>query len=326
MRPQRTLVLSGGCRVLTSLLIGATALLAEPAMAAGSSPRPGSCPVSPGEVWVPPARFTMGIDSALPEESPRREVQVAGFFMDRTEVTNEQFAAFVKATGYRTQAERGWKDVKGVPPELQVPGSVVFKAPTVPTTPDYGWWQFTPGANWRQPEGPGSGLARRRHHPVVHVTYDDALAYARWAKRDLPTEAEWERAARHGRKPGAMLEPPRHADGTFAANTFQGTFPDGNTSRDGYAGTAPVGCFGADALGLYDLLGNVWEWTRDDYRLTGQPTGEPARIVKGGSYLCSEHFCARYRPAARQPGTENLGTSHIGFRTIRRLSAPPPRS
>ena len=260
----------------------------------------------------------MGMDSALPEESPRREVTVRAFWMDRTEVTNAQFAAFVKATDYRTQAERGWAGNRRVPKELQMPGSVVFKAPTDPGAPEYSWWAFTPGANWRHPEGPGSSLKGRLRHPVVHVTYDDALAYARWAGRDLPTEVEWERAARYGKTPGTMLEPPRNADGTYAANTYQGDFPSGNTRKDGHAGTAPVGCYGADPLGLYDLLGNVWEWTRDDYRITGQPTDEPSRVLKGGSYLCSEHFCARYRPAARQPGTENLGTSHIGFRTVRR--------
>ncbi len=285
----------------------------QPALA-----RATACPVSNWEVPVPGGRFTMGLDSALPEESPRREVTVRDFWMDRTEVTNAQFMAFVKATGYRTQAERGWAGDRRVPKELQVPGSVVFKAPKDLSAPDYSWWVFTPGANWLHPEGPGSSLKGRRQHPVVHVTYDDALAYARWAGRDLPTEAEWERAARYGKQPGAMLEPPRKADGTYAANTFQGEFPNGDTGQDGHAGTAPVGCYGADQLGLYDLLGNVWEWTRDDYRITGQPTEEPSRVLKGGSYLCSEHFCARYRPAARQPGTENLGTSHIGFRTVRR--------
>ncbi len=284
------------------------------------------CPVSPDTVWVPAGRFKMGLDSTLPEESRQREVAVNGFFMDRTEVTNAQFTAFVNATGYRTQAERGWAGVKGVPPELQVPGSVVFKAPRSPDVPEYSWWVFTPGADWRHPEGPGSSLQGRLQHPVVHVTYDDALAYARWAGRDLPTEAEWERAARYGKTPNAMLEPPRNADGTYAANTFQGEFPSGDTRKDGHAGTAPVGCYGADRLGLYDLLGNVWEWTRDDYRVTGQPTDEPSRILKGGSYLCSEHFCARYRPAARQPGTENLGTSHIGFRTVLRVKSQRPRS
>jgi formylglycine-generating enzyme required for sulfatase activity len=260
----------------------------------------------------------MGMDRALPEESPQRQVTVREFWMDRAEVTNAQFAAFVKATGYRTQAERGWTGNRRIPKELQMPGSVVFKAPIDPSAPEYRWWVFTPGANWQHPEGPGSSLKRRMQHPVVHVTYDDALAYAHWAGRDLPTEAEWERAARYGKLPGAMLEPPRNADGTYAANTFQGHFPNADTGKDGHAGTAPVGCYGADKLGLYDLLGNVWEWTRDDYRITGQPTDEPSRVLKGGSYLCSEHFCARYRPAARQPGTENLGTSHIGFRTVRR--------
>ena len=287
--------------------------LAKPLLA----PSP-ECPAPTGEVPVPGGKFTMGMDSALPEESPRREVTVRAFWMDRTEVTNAQFAAFVKATDYRTQAERGWAGNRRVPKELQMPGSVVFKAPKDPGAPEYSWWAFTPGANWRHPEGPGSSLKGRLRHPVVHVTYDDALAYARWAGRDLPTEVEWERAARYGKTPGTMLEPPRNADGTYAANTFQGDFPSDNTRKDGHAGTAPVGCYGADPLGLYDLLGNVWEWTRDDYRITGQPTDEPSRVLKGGSYLCSEHFCARYRPAARQPGTENLGTSHIGFRTVRR--------
>ena len=289
--------------------------LAKPALA----PSP-VCPAPTGEVLVPGGKFTVGMESALPEESPQREVTVGGFWMDRTEVTNAQFAVFIKATGYRTQAERGWAGNRRVPKELQMPGSVVFKAPTDLGAPEYSWWVFTPGANWRHPEGPSSSLKGRLQHPVVHVTYDDALAYARWAGRDLPNETEWERAARYDKTPGAMLEPPRNADGTYAANTFQGAFPSGNTRKDGHAGTAPVGCYGADRLGLYDLLGNVWEWTRDDYRITGQPTDEPSRVLKGGSYLCSEHFCARYRPAARQPGTENLGTSHIGFRTVRRVT------
>ena len=299
---------------LPALPVAAAAQRA-PGLRVASTP---TCPVSPGEVRVLGGKFTMGMDSALPEESPRREVSVREFWLDRTEVTNAQFAAFVKATGYHTQAERGWAGNPQVPKELQAPGSVVFKAPADPDVPENRWWVFTPGANWRHPEGPGSSLKGRLQHPVVHVTYDDALAYARWAGRDLPTEAEWERAARYGKTPGAMLEPPRNADGTYAANTFQGAFPSGDTGKDGHAGTAPVGCYGADKLGLYDLLGNVWEWTRDDYRITGQPTDEPSRVLKGGSYLCSEHFCARYRPAARQPGTENLGTSHIGFRTVRR--------
>ncbi len=276
-----------------------------------------ACPVSPGEVRVPGGRFAMGMDRVLPEESRPREVDVPSFFMDRTEVTNAQFAAFVKATGYRTQAERGWADRPQVPAALQAPGSVVFRAPSQPAAPADSWWVFTPGANWRHPEGPGSSIAQRLQHPVVHVTYDDALAYAHWAGRELPTEAQWERAARYGTAPTAMLEPPRKADGSFAANTFQGDFPRHNTAADGYVGTAPVGCFGANPLGLYDLLGNVWEWTRDSYAATGVATAEPARILKGGSYLCTEHFCARYRPAARQPGTEDLGTSHIGFRTVR---------
>jgi formylglycine-generating enzyme required for sulfatase activity len=297
-----------------------TAATAQPAagLAAQRETRAATCPIPPGEVRVPGGKFIMGMDSALPEESPQREAAVREFWMDRTEVTNAQFAAFVKATGYRTQAERGWAGNRRVPTELQRPGSVVFKAPTGSAARADSWWVFTPGANWRHPDGPRSSLKGRLQHPVVHVTYDDALAYARWAGRDLPTEAEWERAARYGKQPGAMLEPPRKADGTFAANTFQGNFPSGDTGKDGHAGTAPVGCYGADKLGLYDLLGNVWEWTRDDYRITGQPTDEPSRVLKGGSYLCSEHFCARYRPAARQPGTENLGTSHIGFRTVRR--------
>ena len=281
-----------------------------------------------GMLWIPAGAVRLGSERHYREERGGGEVAVAGFWIDRHEVTNAQFAAFAEATGHVTVAERAPRpeDVPGARPEELVPGSVVFRPPTsVRDLRDIGqWWAWTPGASWRRPEGPTSGIADRMNHPVVHVAYEDALAYARWAGRDLPTEAEWERAARGGLVGrdyawGDELAP----EGRHRANTWQGLFPVQNTAADGFAGTAPVGCFEPNGHGLFDMAGNVWEWTGTPFTPLGHgqaPPQEPdaPRALKGGSWLCAPTFCARYRPAARQPGDLSTGTSHTGFRTVAR--------
>jgi formylglycine-generating enzyme required for sulfatase activity len=293
---------------------------APPAVACG--PSPGESP-HPGMVFVPAGNFTMGADSTFPEEGPASPHSVAGFWMDRTEVTNAQFASFVAATGYRTLAERGVR----LAPDLEsavVAGSAVFRPQTenarVPGLES--WWTFVPGANWREPEGPGSSLEGREQHPVVHVAWEDAAAYAEWTGRSLPTEAQFEFAAQTSAR--------RNASGEHTANTWQGLFPLRNDAADGYAGAAPVACFSPNALGLYDMVGNVWEWTASAYyprhdfaAIADHPDGydpnqpdEPVAVLKGGSYLCAPDYCMRYRPQARIGQSRGLGTSHIGFRTV----------
>lgn len=240
--------------------------------------------------------------------------------MDRTEVTNAQFAAFVRATGHVTGAER-----EGA--------AVVFKAAQQRRATDAeSWWVYLQGADWRHPEGPGSSSRSGDHHPVVHVTLADAEAYARWLGRELPTEAEWEWAARGGGDAERLDREPRANDGTPQANYWQGLFPDLNTREDGFADLAPVGCYPANGYGLHDLIGNVWEWTRTDYRGPRQPhgNGDPAAavsgpraagtamVIKGGSFLCAASYCARYRAAARHPQESDLGVLHVGFRTVAR--------
>lgn len=268
----------------------------------------------PGMVWIPGGAFTMGSDAAFPEEGPGMRVEVGGFWMDQTEVTNEQFAAFVAATGYRTAAERA------VPA-----GSAVFRprgdveSLRSPST----WWHFMPGADWRHPEGPGSSLAGRGQHPVVHLAQQDAQAYAHWRGHSLPTEAQFEFAARGNSR--------RDAQGRPAANTWQGMFPSADSAMDGHAGTAPVACYAANALGVHDLLGNVWEWTRSPFFARhdaadaarhpqgfdpAQPEEPAVAVVKGGSWLCSPDYCMRYRPEARIGQAPGIGTAHIGFRTV----------
>jgi formylglycine-generating enzyme required for sulfatase activity len=246
---------------------------------------------------------------------------------------------------YVTIAERqpDARDFPGAPPENLVAGSVVFTPPPapVPLEDHFGWWSYVKGANWRHPEGPNSDLKGREKHPVVHVAYDDALAYARWAGKRLPTEAEWEFAARGGldRKPfvwGDEFKP----GGKFQANTFQGHFPDHNTAEDGFAGTSPVGWFPANGFGLFDMAGNVWEWTSDWYRadyyqslaatkqvarnpqgpsdsLDPSEPGTKKRVQKGGSFLCTDQYCARYMPGGRGKGDPDTGTNHLGFRCAR---------
>lgn len=285
-----------------------------------------------GMVRVPGGRFTLGSDQHYAEEAPAHEVEVAPFWIDRHHVTNAQFARFVAATGYVTVAERPAPGVGGRP---GVAASAVF---VMPEGRQAGAWRLVPGAQWRHPQGPGSSIAGLDNHPVVQVAFEDAQAYARWAGRALPTEAQWEFAARGGlhAQPyvwGEGFTP----EGKPMANTWQGPFPLVNSGDDGWAGTSPVGCFPANGYGLFDMAGNAWQWTDTAYRGRhadrdgvdpSRPDPAPrdgraqlAQVIKGGSHLCAPSFCMRYRPAARQPAERGLGTSHIGFRTV--ALAPP---
>lgn len=312
-----------GVLILAGLgLAGLTAPRAEPTQAdAGGACQSADWPMAGGGadmVWVPAGTVTLG-DTIYPEEGPLRAVPVEGFWMDRDDVTNAQFAAFVRATGYVTEAERG--------PQA---GALVFVAPEegLASVDPAQWWRFSPGANWRHPGGPGTSIAGRERHPVVAVTWRDARAYARWRGRDLPTEAQWEWAARGGapNQPGDPT-PPR------AANTWRGAFPtrrDGGISR---AQVTPVGCYPANGFGLRDMTGNVWQWTADAW-FPGhhQDAGDlddaqaARHVIKGGSYLCAPNYCLRYRPGARQGQETGLPTSHIGFRTILTVQSRPPAS
>jgi formylglycine-generating enzyme len=278
--------------------------------------------------WVPGARFRMGSDAHYPEEAPVDEVAVEGFWIDRREVTNRQFAAFVAATGYLTVAERPLDPAAfpGAPAENLVPGSLVFVRTRGPVDLRHieQWWRWTPGASWRTPEGPGSTLAGRDDHPVVHVAHEDAERYAAWAGRTLPTEAEWELAARGGLDGanytwGDEPEPPQ----VRLANYWHGEFPW--RAEPGYGTTAPVGSYPPNGHGLFDMAGNVWEWTADWYGGGARESLDPAqpqfaiprKVVKGGSFLCADSYCRRYRPAARRPQMIDTGMSHIGFRCAR---------
>lgn len=273
-----------------------------------SAPDP-EAPAS-GMVWIPPGTVQLGSEDFFPEERPLRNASVDGFWIGTHEVTNLEYTAFVAATGYVTLAEREGVDAGGG--GVFGPGVQVRDWSDIRT-----WWRFDPDASWRHPQGRASTIEGRDTFPVVQIAYEDALAYARWRGHDLPGEAEWEMAARGGLTGapyvwGADVRP----DGTYMANHWQGVFPVQDNGADGHAGLAPVGCFAPNGYGLHDMAGNVWEWTRDEWEQPG------FRVIKGGSFLCSDSYCHRYRPAARQPGDERFSTEHLGFRTIWRGPAP----
>jgi formylglycine-generating enzyme required for sulfatase activity len=287
--------------------------------------------------WIPPGSFLMGSEDFYPEERPVHRVEVDGFWMDEHPVTAADFRRFVRQTGYATFCERPLDadDYPEADPELLVPGSLVFrKTPGPVDVRDFrNWWEYVPGAYWKRPEGPGSTINGRDRHPVVQVSFEDAEAYATWAGKELPTEAEWEYAARGGLEGAVFAWGDEHfPDGEPMANTWQGEFPWQNLRIDGFEGTSPVGSFSPNSYGLYDMTGNVWEWTTDFFTPRHESThgccaprllpGEsfPRRVIKGGSHLCAPNYCLRYRPAARQGETVDTSTGHIGFRCVVRSS------
>jgi formylglycine-generating enzyme required for sulfatase activity len=342
----------------------------------GSSGAPTSiAPAPPGMVWIPAGEFTMGTDdpSVQPNERPAHRVRIDGFWMDETAVTNAQFRTFVEATGYITIAERpvDWEELKKQvppgtpkpPPEMLAPGSLVFTPPDgaslqpgdhpIDLSDLSNWWTWTPGASWKHPQGPDTTVVGRDDYPVVHIAWDDAAAYARWAGKRLPTEAEWEYASRGGAAAntrywwGDEFRPTSgpHA-GRFMCNSFTGTFPIHDSAADGYARPSPVRAFPSNGYALYDMAGNVWQWTADVYRVdahalaaaelrasgarccenprgpatTYNPTrpvpGAIERVIKGGSFLCHESYCESYRPTARRGTPPDTGSEHVGFRCV----------
>jgi formylglycine-generating enzyme len=303
-----------------------------------------------GMVWIPGGTFCMGSDKHYPEEAPVHRVTVDGFWIDRTPVTNRQFRKFVNATGYVTFAEipPDPEDYPGALPHMLKPGSLVFTPPKPPVDLRNWsqWWAFKFGADWRRPYGPRSSISGLDEHPVVHVAYKDAVAYAEWAGKELPTEAQWEFAARGGLDGAEFAWGDAFAPGNRQmANTWQGAFPHENLALDGYERTSPVTAFPTNGYGLHDMIGNVWEWTTDWYssRHEGEapkaccipqnPRGGlqeasydprlpniriPRKVLKGGSHLCAPNYCRRYRPAARHPEPVDTSTSHVGFRCVSR--------
>jgi formylglycine-generating enzyme required for sulfatase activity len=280
--------------------------------------------------WVPAGTFRMGSEDFYPEERPVRGVAMNGFWIDRHLVTVAEFRQFASETGYRTVAERPLDpaDFPRVDPAKLVPGSLVFHKTAGPVDLNdyFAWWDYVPEACWGRPQGPGSSVDGRARHPVTHVAYEDATAYAAWAGKDLPTEAEWEYAARGGLDGASFTWGTDDADRETHANTWHGEFPWHNSALDGFEGTSPVGSFPPNGYGLHDMAGNVWEWTTDFFAVsaTSAPccapqssaVETPSRVIKGGSHLCAPNYCLRYRPAARQAETVDTSTSHIGFRCI----------
>ena len=327
--------------------------------ATGTTPPAAGAAAHAGMVWVPGGTFTMGAADHLgqPDEYPQHQVALAGFWMDATEVTNAAFARFVAATGYVTTAEKApdWESLRQqLPPgtpkpadSMLVAAALVFTPPaeSVPLDNVGRWWRWQPHANWRHPAGPGSDLRGKEHYPVVQVSWSDAVAYARWAGKRLPTEAEWELAARAGLRNQPYTWGSEPIDqGAPKANTWQGHFPNQNTKWDKFARLAPTKSFAANAYGLYDMAGNVWEWCADWYRpdyyqqlghrVAASPTGtaasfdpqepaSPKRVVRGGSFLCNAAYCAGYRVSARMKATPDTGLENTGFRCV--AAAPPAR-
>jgi formylglycine-generating enzyme required for sulfatase activity len=321
------------------------------------NPAPAPGPAPKGMVWIPGGEFSMGANdppdmdevgmNATTDARPIHRVYVDGFFMDRTDVTNGEFAAFVKATGYVTVAERKPRaeDFPGAPPENLVAGSVVFTPPNhaVQLNDHFQWWSYVPGANWRHPLGPTTNINGKRNYPVVQIAYEDAMAYANWARKQLPTEAQWEFAARGGLsgKPfvwGDQFRP----NGKWMANTHQGHFPNQDTGSDGFVGIAPVAQYPPNGYGLYDMAGNVWQWTSDWYRpdyyqqlaaaggVSRNPQGpqsafdpnepnQPKKVHRGGSFLCTDQYCSRYIVGTRGKGEISTGTNHLAFRLVSSL-------
>ena len=329
--------------------LGAVSGMKEPTLSNASATR---VTTPQGMALIPSGEYWMGSNEPMFRDArPWHRVYLDSFYIDKTLVTNEQFARFAKATGYVTIAEQTPRaeDFPGAPPEKLVAGSVVFSPPEHPVALNdhLQWWGYVKGANWRHPQGPSSGLKEKEKHPVVHVAYKDAEAYCKWQGKRLPTEAEFEYAERGG------LDRKRYAwgdefkpGGRFMANTFQGRFPDKNTAEDGYTATSPVTSFPANGYGLYDMSGNVWEWTSDWYRpdyyenlaanggVVRNPQGptesfdpsEPGvakKVQRGGSFLCTDQYCSRYMVGGRGKGEPDTGTNHLGFRCVQDPRSSP---
>ncbi|BAZ65610.1 hypothetical protein NIES4106_03490 [Fischerella sp. NIES-4106] len=327
------------CMFAIAVLSITPVAIAATTRTANSSLTEFSCPEK--MVFIPGGSFHIGSDnSGFVEEQSAQDVVVSSFCIDKYEITNAQFTEFVKATGYMTVAERPLSQAQfpDLPDEQRAPGSLVFQPPDENTkqVAYLSWWHWVPGANWQHPFGPNSNIKGKEKYPVVHIAYEDAIAYAQWAGKSLPTEAQWEYAALGNLDNKNYIRSKQYS--AKNANTWQGIFPFFNTKADGYIGTAPVGSFPRNSYGLYDMTGNVWEWTSDWYSLghankahSINPTGpaqnqsfDPKKpqegalhVVKGGSYLCAKNYCSRYRPAARESQAPDTGTTHIGFRLVK---------